>query len=144
MAGSFNSYCLEQCRPECTKGNFETSISSLSYPTRSRATELMRLPHVASKFPNNETITYDALKSSVLSFKVLFDRLQYTRISEIDETSIVTVIANVGGIFGLCLGVSFLSFVEILELTAVAVHMIVENFKKLFRSKRNNVRPFKS
>jgi len=110
----------------------------------------MRLPHVASKFSYNETITYDALKSSVLSFKVLFNRLQYTRISEIDETSIVTVIANVGGIFGLCLGVSFLSFVEILELTAAVVRMIVEIFffdfvfKRLFRSKQNNVRPLNS
>ena len=44
-----------------------------------------------------------------------YNDLKYTKITELQKTKIVDLIANAGGILGLFIGISFLSFIEILE-----------------------------
>ncbi len=55
--------------------------------------------------------------------------LKYTEISEIPKTSPVDLLSSIGGSLGLFLGLSFLSFIQVLEI-------VVEGFllmkKKVF------------
>lgn len=51
-----------------------------------------------------------------LKFYVFYDELKYTLIEQIWKTSYTDLVSSVGGIFGLFLGMSFLSFVEVFEI----------------------------
>ncbi len=79
----------------------------------------------------NETLTYDLLKQSVLSLNVYFDQLSYTQISREAKLEIVDLVSGIGGLLGLFLGMSFLSFVEFIE-------MIIESFVILLAKKQIN------
>ena len=69
---------------------------------------------IYSKFPDGK-IDYDKLKNTVVSFRVFYDDLSYTKISQQPQISLNILISNIGGLLGLFLGVSFLTMVEILE-----------------------------
>ena len=66
-------------------------------------------------FPNGSQ-DYNNLKSSVLSFRIYYDDLLYTQISQHPKVLLIDLISNIGGILGLFLGVSFLSIIELIEL----------------------------
>ena len=57
----------------------------------------------------------EAVKEQEFMFSVYFERLEYTLISQSEKTTLSDLVANVGGTFGLFIGISFLSFLEILE-----------------------------
>ena len=48
-------------------------------------------------------------------FKVYFNELSYTAVSQIAKTKALEFFSNIGGIIGLFVGVTFLSLIEILE-----------------------------
>jgi hypothetical protein len=47
---------------------------------------------------------------------VFYDRLSYTEITEKPSVPFVDLVSNVGGTFGLFIGISLLSFLEVVEL----------------------------
>ena len=60
----------------------------------------------------------------MLAVNVYFNKLSYQCYSEAPLLTIETFISNLGGFFGLCMGLSFLSFIESIELVII----IVKNF----------------
>jgi hypothetical protein len=66
--------------------------------------------------------TESPLKNSTLKFKIYFKELKFIRISQQPQMNISDLISGIGGILGLFLGLSFLSFVEILEFTYQIVY----------------------
>jgi uncharacterized membrane protein len=56
--------------------------------------------------------------------------MQYTSMVESPSFTGQSLLANVGGYFGLCLGLSLLSLVEIIELIFKIIITLVINFKK--------------
>ena len=73
-------------------------------------------PIVKRFYPDNKTFSLENLKKKVIAFDIFYSQLEYTIISEVANLNPLTLIANIGGVLGLCLGMSFLSFVEIFEL----------------------------
>ncbi len=70
---------------------------------------------------------------------MLFNRIEHTEIIEVDELSLITLIANVGGILGLCFGISFLSSVELFELTfKVILEILRKSYMKFKRDRKIN------
>jgi hypothetical protein len=49
-------------------------------------------------------------------FSVYYENLQYTVIDQIEKMDIFDLISNIGGNLGLFIGISFLSFAELIEL----------------------------
>jgi hypothetical protein len=92
----------------------------------------MTNPIITSKF-QNETLTYDLISKSVLSLNVYYDQLSYTQISKDAKVELVDLVSSIGGLLGLFLGMSFLSFAEIVEMILEALSFFLQ------RSKNNKI-----
>ena len=66
----------------------------------------------------------DTLKQSVLSIYVYYDDLKYTIIRKSPKFEWLDLISNIGGIMGIFLGTSFLSFVEIIDILVIIFTML--------------------
>lgn len=111
--------CPEGCPQQCDSANFITSISVADYPSPVLLRALKENEKIGAQFanrPNDSDVTYEEIKRSVLSLVVYYDDLTYTSYSEVEKTSIIDLVSNIGGTLGLFLGMSFLSFVEIFDL----------------------------
>ena len=56
-----------------------------------------------------------------MSLNIYYDSFKYTAIEEIIKTELIDLVANLGGIFGLLIGMSVLSFVELFDLVFVLI-----------------------
>ncbi len=120
--------CRQYCPLECNSISYKLTTSFSSFPSKSYADSLKTHPIITSKF-SNETLTYESIKQSVLSLNIYYDQLAFTQISKEAKFEIVDLISAFGGLLGLFLGMSFLSFVEIVEI-------ILETFVILFEKKK--------
>lgn len=109
--------CSQDCPLECSRIEYSTSTTSSSYPTHVYYEYLKNQTIVQSKFNNDVSqLTYEKLKSQIVAVNVYYDDLSYIKISENAQTELIDLVSNLGGTLGLFIGVSFLSFAEILDL----------------------------
>jgi len=71
--------------------------------------------------------TFEEIKKHFIGIYVYYNDFKYTLISEEPKTELFNFISNIGGILGLFLGISFLSFIEIFEILFEIVFIL---FKK--------------
>ena len=133
-----NSNCVQLCPSECDTIFYSLSLSHSDYPNPKYAELLKTLPIIKSKFstnsPDNERLNfnksintdYSELKKSIVSIKVFYDELKYTKVSQIEKMSLEDLVSNLGGIFGLFMGASFMSFFEIFEAIFQAAFIILD------------------
>ena len=108
-------FCSKFCPLECESMSFQITTSFTNYPTKQYADKyLINNPNIKSKF-DNDSLNYDMIKKSTLSLNIYYEQLSYTEISQKAKTEIVDLVSNIGGLMGLFLGISFLSFCEIIE-----------------------------
>ena len=67
------------------------------------------------------------IKERYLSLNIYYDTIEYSNIESTPQTVILDLISNIGGIFGLFIGISLLSFIEIFELI---FNLIAESIQK--------------
>ena len=91
--------CLETCPLECKITKYFLTLS---------------------KFP----VDREPIETSV---HVAFSSIDYVRVTDIPKTSPEGLISNVGGTLGLFLGMSFLSFVEIVEFIIQVLHQCLSS-----------------
>jgi hypothetical protein len=130
---TFNTKCNEKCPLECDKMIFSTVYSQLNKMSKERA----RLYYVQSKFirsqiqpafiANNNNKNdddddddislelYDLITRSIVRFNVFYDSLSLLEVNEKPNFTIVDLISSMGGTFGLFLGISILSLLELVE-----------------------------
>ena len=78
--------------------------------------QLINRTLIRSKYPADYILSYEDLQNSVVAFNVYYDDLKYTIISEVAKSSPTDLASNMGGLLGLFIGVSFLSFGELIEM----------------------------
>ena len=77
-----------------------------------------------SDYPNNSVVIspqakkvsdflYEYAKANFAILKIFINYPFYTRMTRDEETTLLSVIANAGGLLGLCMGLSFVSIFEI-------------------------------
>ena len=81
---------------------------------------------------------YSSYLQNVIKFILYFDDSKYTELSQIEKTSLPEIVSIVGGTLGLFLGLSLLSFVEIIDFIIEITLVAKENFK--MRAKVKNIR----
>lgn len=127
--GNMREYdILKKCPAECYRANFNLNTYSAVYPTRYYASILAQRTHVKEKFGikyplisnskannSNRTISLEDFRESCLKVSIYLADLTYTLIDEEPELTWSTLIANVGGLFGVFLGASLLTLLEFLE-----------------------------
>jgi hypothetical protein len=101
--------CSEYCPLECDSMDFVIT-------THSEAILLSGNINKKTKNIFSQYSTYEQLRTKFLPIRVYFNEFKYTLISEKPETELFKFISDIGGILGLFLGVSFLSFIEIFEI----------------------------
>ena len=72
-------------------------------------------------------LTYEDLKKSYFSITVFYPELKYTLIEQKPKSEMADLVSSIGGLLGLFVGVSFLSFIEIFELIFEILFLLFEN-----------------
>jgi len=108
--------CKQMCPLECHRA-FYTHASLVSDSLSRKKVEL--------DYANNTILTktlrdlsLDKLKQSIVKLSIFYDELRYTEIVESERMTLVDLLSGLGGVLGLFLGASLLSFLEIAEIIA--------------------------
>ncbi|CAF0868590.1 unnamed protein product [Brachionus calyciflorus] len=116
--------CYKQCPLECDGMNFEKTISTNQYSSEHWIKHLEIYNQSDAKYFNKSINSED-----LTAVNIYYQTLSYTNIEEAPTTGLVDLLSNIGGIAGLFLGVSFLSFIEIFELLMQIVLILKNNDK---------------
>ena len=109
--------CRDQCPLECDSINYELSISSADYPSVVYANTLMENPKIQTKYAANlSQMSYESLRRNMVQISVFYNNLGYDQYEELANVEVIDLVSNIGGTLGLFLGMSFLSFVEFLDI----------------------------
>lgn len=110
-----NGICEDLCPFECEKTNLNLEVSYAGFPTHKYYYDSINnnQKYMNGSFGNT---TFEVFKSSIVSVSVYFDELTKTTIEESPSLSIVDLVADIGGTLGLFIGISVLTFTEIMIL----------------------------
>ncbi len=113
------------CPVECNTVTYPLTISTSSYlSNKNSMNKLFNNTALSSKYWN-DTLNYDKMKNKVLALNIFYDKLEYTLINQEAKFQILDLVSNIGGLLGLFLGVSLLSFLEIIEFTLEVLFLLV-------------------
>ena len=121
--------CINECPLECESVSYITSLSMSVYPTASYTDELLEF-FIQGRLDNHNISLYD-LRNNVLAINVYYSKLNYKSYQEFAKTEMVDLVSNIGGTIGLFLGVSFLSFIEIIDLFFHISLVFIHNMDRL-------------
>ncbi len=110
---SINLKYSADCPLECNSQQYTTSLSMSKFPSKSIYNSHSNKSQLIKLFNGNFSI--DEYTESIVTFRVFYETLSFTEISQSVKTDWIDFISNVGGIFGLCLGMSLLSVVEMFQ-----------------------------
>jgi hypothetical protein len=120
---------LDMCPLECNSMTYEISASQSDYPSYNEYLSLLNNSALISKFPNGNLTSINELKQSLYQIYIYFENLEYTKISEQPQNTIWNLISNIGGLFGLFLGLSVLSFIDFFQIILQLLFIILEKNK---------------
>ena len=69
--------------------------------------------------------TQNEIDKNFVSFAIYYENLQYTTIDQMAQMNVFDLISNIGGNLGLFIGISFLSFAELIELLVEIICIIL-------------------
>ena len=107
-----------ECPLECNSREYDMATSSDEYPTRNYFKQLLafRPSYFESAFNRSvDKISYEMVKNSFASLQIRYDKLSIRENSEQPAVPSMNLISNLGGLLGVFVGLSFLSFMEIFE-----------------------------
>lgn len=115
-----------KCPYECKSYLFDIKSSLAAYPSYDEYLSLGNNSNLYSKYPN-DTFSYEEIKKSVVSVNIYYEEMKYLRIKQTPKTELWDLISNIGGSLSLFLGVSFLSFVELVQIPLEFIFLLYEN-----------------
>ena len=83
------------------------------------------ITHSFTKFLTQNEIFKNQQIENFVYFTVYYESLQYTVIDQIAQMNVFDLISNIGGNLGLFIGISFLSFAELIELLVEIICIIL-------------------
>ena len=127
--------CNEMCPFECKKVIFSTIHSQINEFSNEKAQEYFEHKLLNSKYEQFNSSLAD-VKQSIINLNVFYDRMSFTDITEKPSFSFVDLVSNVGGTFGLFIGISLLSILEMVEIIYEMLLICFKNKEKPFFSKK--------
>jgi len=116
--GDINNVCRPLCPMECDSIKYEMSNSF----TKTSDDEFQSL------------FELNASMSNVIWVNIYYENLEYTSISQVAHMDLLDLISNIGSNLSLFIGISFISFAEIVEL-------LIEIFCIFFENRTNSKQP---
>lgn len=134
--------CSDQCPEECVTTSLKYTRKITSYPPpdssaiKARLFRFLNVTEItgyelSAYFWDNFNYDYTGrsndwlVRSLSIEVNLNYENAKYEILTEIPKLSLNDLIANIGGTFGLFLGISLLSFVEILDLLVKVFYMRV-------------------
>jgi len=114
-------YCFEYCPLECDSISYEIIpySQSLLIDDMEKNVSIARAALYRQNFSS-----YKELKKHYLAVNIYYKNLKYDLIMQEPKIELFVFISNIGGILGLFLGISFLSFIEILEILVESIYIL--------------------
>jgi hypothetical protein len=103
--------CNQYCPLECNSINYLINAYSYQLPVSGNVSKISK-----SNYYTTEFNTHEEIKKRFFGIRVYYNDLKYTLISEEPKTKTFNFVSNIGGILGVFLGISFLSFIEIFQI----------------------------
>jgi len=103
--------CNKYCPMECDSISYSIRHYLSNFPASGKIGKTSKKDHGLNRFG-----TYEEVNQHFVALYVYYKDLKYTLISQDPKTETFNFISNIGGILGLFLGISFLSFVEVFEI----------------------------
>jgi len=113
--------CSQYCPLECDSISYTVIPYSEQFTSTGLIGNLSKNENGLEKFT-----TYEQVKKNYVTLLVYYKDLKYTLISQEPKTKLFTFISSIGGIFGLFLGISFLSFLEIFEILFEIIYILID------------------
>ena len=120
-----NDMCIDKCPLECHKQSFDNFLSYYLYPEPAYVTQKLQNNEHLVKYFANETDFNKNLASSVVQFSIFYDSLSYTNVEEEPKITWDSLMGTLGGHLHIFLGMSLLSFIELIELVVNIMYAIV-------------------
>jgi hypothetical protein len=116
FSGDIKSVCGTKCPLECDSVKYNMYTSATEYPSMAYTELLMQNPVIQAKYASKPSdLTYGSLKRNLVQISVYYGDLGYQQFDEMEKMNLTDLISNIGGTLGLFLGMSFLSFMEIID-----------------------------
>ena len=115
----------KQCPFDCSTIDYttKTSFSDINY--YDFFTKINQSLTFKPKY-GNETISYESLKRTVVDVSIYYEDLSYTLIKQLPKSEPFDLVSNCGGLLGLFIGTSFLSFAELIEMFLEIIFFYLE------------------
>ena len=105
--------CLPLCPLECNSTKFTYDVSATKLVGDPYVDIIQNNANLAQDFVTQE-INADTVSASVAKVNVFYDSLSYVNTEELPALDIITLIANMGGTWGLFLSLNFFSIAELM------------------------------
>ena len=109
----YQNICGFDCPIACDSVDYSLSASMSSYPSQYYVKKLKEKGFL-KKF--DEGNLFNDVKNNIVRVTINYNQLGYTFIEEHAQFDVFSLISNVGGQLGVFLGLSILSFIEIIQL----------------------------
>lgn len=77
---------------------------------------MLKTKKIRNLFENRSDVSLNELRESILAVNIFYEHLKQTEITENESISLDGLIGSIGGTLGLFLGISLLSFFELIDL----------------------------
>ena len=125
-AGNFiQENCSSKCPLECHQNMLRPVLTAFSYPTRNDVTRVRKNPQMIAKY-SKQTDFDHLLADNLAKLNVRYEPLSYTISKEKSTITVNNLISTLGGHLHLFLGMSLMSFLEIVELGIWAIVMMLK------------------
>jgi len=128
IKGNIQKYCASDCPLECDSVKYHVS-SSFTQISNETFYEFIEKLMASNSFSDDHIIIQmlpDNLENLVY-FNAFYADLEYTYINQLPKMDFFDLISNIGGNLGLFIGISFLSFAEIIEFIIEVVYILVDS-----------------
>ncbi len=107
--------CYPLCPSQCQTKVYKTHQSMNQFCTEPYVDLIRERKNFLSKY-DNQTLSPESIKSNLVKVNIYYDSLSYTQITESAKMNKVSLLASIGGFMGMFLGMSLMTFVEILDI----------------------------
>ena len=126
--------CSKVCPFECSFSYLRLDSYYTRFPTTYYANYLLRNHKYFINYSKNHNLVADDIKQNLVQLNIYYQDLSYELIAQTASITWMSLIADTGGVLGLFIGISLLSFVEIIE-------MFIEIFIQAFNAAKIKIHP---
>lgn len=117
----WNGECSDlKCPIECEQISYKTSVHTTSYPSSTYLQLLLQQSSLISKYSSSTKSSPNFssyVSSSIAKINVFYSDISYDALIESPSITWDVLLGNIGGSLGLFLGMSFLTVIELFEIT---------------------------